>query len=242
MGRAPMGPADEPGGWTLKTKLAPQVLRGVLGLGVFALAWFALAGRTDWVQGWLVLVTFTAYVGWLSWRLARDNPDLMLERGRPGGPVESWDRVVMTIYTLGLVAQLAVSAVDSGRYGWSQVPTLVQLMGWILLVGAGWVIWHVMRINPFLSSSARLQQDRDQVVVTRGLYAHIRHPMYLSVIGAMIGLSLALGSWWSLIPGGVNVACYLYRTYREDLMLMRGLAGYSDYAQVVRSRLFPGLW
>jgi protein-S-isoprenylcysteine O-methyltransferase Ste14 len=222
--------------------LRPQIFRGLVGLIVFGAAWFGLAGRVSWVQGWLCLVIFSTFVGLLSLRLAKINPDLMRERGKPGPGVEDWDRALMTIYTVGLIAQLALIALDSGRYRWSDVPLAVQLLGCVLLVGAGAAIWQVMMTNPFLSSAARLQPDRDQKVISQGLYAFIRHPMYLSVIGALIGLSLALGSWWSLPAAAVNAACYVYRTHREDLMLMRGLPGYPEYARSVRFRLLPGVW
>jgi protein-S-isoprenylcysteine O-methyltransferase Ste14 len=34
----------------------------------------------------------------------------------------------------------------------------------------------------------------------------------------------------------------VYRTAREDRMLMQGLPGYEEYAQKVRYRLLPGIW
>jgi protein-S-isoprenylcysteine O-methyltransferase Ste14 len=40
----------------------------------------------------------------------------------------------------------------------------------------------------------------------------------------------------------VMVGLFVYRTYREDLMLVHGLAGYADYAERVRYRLLPWVW
>ena len=220
----------------------PVVLRGVLVLGLFALAWFGVAGRLDWLQGWAVLVFFTLFVGGLSWGLSQANPELMRERNRPGGTVERWDVVVLRAYYVVLVLQLAISALDSGRFHWSSVPAGFQILGWLLLGMAGAVIWRVMLENAYLSSWARLQQDRGQVVVSTGPYRWIRHPMYLGIMMAFLGMSLALASWWALLPGLINVGLFVYRTYREDEMLKEGLAGYEEYAEKVRFRLLPQIW
>jgi protein-S-isoprenylcysteine O-methyltransferase Ste14 len=214
----------------------------VLVLGAFATIWFAIAGRSTWWQGWAALLSFTAYLSVLVRRLSKSNPELVRERTQPAEKAEPWDRVVMKIYTVLLLALLTVIALDSGRYRWSSVPLAVQLAGWGLLVMAGLMVWHVMMTNAYLSSWARLQEDREQVVVEDGAYRRIRHPMYLGIIVAFLSMPLALGSWWGLIPGWVIVALFVYRTYREDLMLLKGLKGYSEYATRVRYRLLPGIW
>jgi CRISPR/Cas system CSM-associated protein Csm2 small subunit len=95
---------------------------------------------------------------------------------------------------------------------------------------------------PYLSSWARIQEDRGHVVVTEGLYRHVRHPMYLGIILGFIGIPLSLGSWWALIPSLLIATLFVYRTAREDRMLMQGLPGYEEYAQKVRYRLLPGIW
>lgn len=80
------------------------------------------------------------------------------------------------------------------------------------------------------------------MVVTEGLYGTIRHPMYLGVMIALMGMPLVLGSWWALIPGVMIVGLFVYRTHREDCMLREGLVGYAEYAENVRFRLLPGIW
>jgi protein-S-isoprenylcysteine O-methyltransferase Ste14 len=99
-----------------------------------------------------------------------------------------------------------------------------------------------MAVNAYLSSWARIQEDRGQVVVTEGLYATVRHPMYLGIAIGFAGIPLALGSWWALIPGLMIVGLFVYRTAREDRMLRQKLPGYEEYAAKVRHRLLPGIW
>jgi protein-S-isoprenylcysteine O-methyltransferase Ste14 len=229
---------DEP----LSKVMLSRVVSGILGLAVFALAWFGIAGRVNWWQGWVFLLAFIIYVSILVWRLSKVDPELVRERNLPAEKAEAWDRVVMGLYSVVLVVLLIVCALDGGRYAWSNVPLGVQMIGWILLVVAGVMVWQVMKTNAYLSSWARIQDDRGQVVVEEGLYRRIRHPMYLAIILAFLGIPLALGSWWALIPSVLIVGLFVYRTYREDQMLIEGLAGYTEYTQKVRYRLLPGIW
>jgi protein-S-isoprenylcysteine O-methyltransferase Ste14 len=223
-------------------EIRSRIVTGMLGLIVFTLLWFGIAGRVSWWQGWVFLCTFIAYVNILVWRLSKVNPNLVRERNRPASTAEAWDRVVMSIYSVILVVLLIVSALDGGRYIWSFVPLGVQLIGWILLIVAGVLVWHVMMINAYLSSWARIQEDRGQVVIKEGMYRWVRHPMYLGIILGFLGIPLVLSSWWAMIPSIVIVGLFVYRTYREDRMLIEGLAGYSEYTDKVRYRLLPGVW
>ena len=222
--------------------ILPRIVTGVIGLVAFALLWFGVAGRLTWWQGWAFLLISTAYVSILTWRLSKVNPELVLERNQPAEKAEPWDRVVMGIYTATLLILMIVAALDGGRYHWSSVPLGIQLVGWLFLAFTCLMIWHVMMTNAYLSSWARIQEDREQVVVQEGAYRYIRHPMYLGIIVAFLGIPLALGSWWAVLPSMVIVVLFVYRIFREDLMLIRGLAGYAEYTEKVRYRLLPGIW
>jgi protein-S-isoprenylcysteine O-methyltransferase Ste14 len=226
----------------LRKVILSRIVTGTLGLAVFTLAWFGIAGRVNWWQGWAFLLTFIIYVSILVRRLLKLDPALVRERNRPADKAEAWDRVVMGIYSVILVVLLIVSALDGGRYAWSTVPWGVQMIGWMLLAMAGVMVWHVMMTNTYLSSYARLQEERGQVVIQEGAYRHIRHPMYLGIIVGFLGLPLVLSSWWAMIPSAVIAGLFVYRTYREDQMLIGGLAGYAEYTTRVRYRLLPGIW
>lgn len=215
---------------------------GVLLLVVTVAGWFALAGRWDWVQGWIFVVAFSLFANGLGLWLRKADPGLFEERSRRSAPVPAWDRRVIRLHSGLFVILLVVAALDAGRFHWSRVSIPVQLAGWGGLVVAAAVIVHVFRVNPFLSSHARIQDDRGQTVVSRGLYGVIRHPMYLAVMLRELALPLALGSLWALVPGALAVALFGYRTAREDRMLREQLTGYSAYAARVPRRLLPGIW
>ena len=222
--------------------MRPRILRSLAGMGLVFAAWFLLAGRVAWPQAWAFLSVFLIPVSAFAWLLARRDPALLRERSQTPVKGEPWDRAVMRLYPILLLVLMVVVALDGGRYRWSVVPPWVQLIGWVLCAMCGTVVWHVSTKNTYLSRYARIQNDRDQVVVRDGLYGHVRHPMYLGIILLFSGLPLVLGSWWAYIPSTVIACLFVYRTHREDRMLQDGLAGYPEDAQDVRYRLVPGIW
>ncbi len=226
----------------MKKESFSRIVIGLLTLAAIAAVWFWIAGRVTWWQGWVFLLVFLLFSIILMWRISKVNPDLLRERNAPAEKAESWDRLVMGIYTGVLGLLMIVSALDGGRYGWSDIPLWIQMLGWLLLIATGAVVWNVMMTNAYLSSWARIQDDRGQVVIQDGLYRIVRHPMYLGIIAGFLGTPLVLNSWWAMIPAVVIVGLFIYRTYREDKMLMEGLVGYVEYAQKVRFRLLPGIW
>jgi protein-S-isoprenylcysteine O-methyltransferase Ste14 len=57
-----------------------------------------------------------------------------------------------------------------------------------------------------------------------------------------IGMPVALGSMWALIPGMLSCLLLILRTIWDDRTLRNELMGYGEYAQKVRYRLIPGIW
>jgi protein-S-isoprenylcysteine O-methyltransferase Ste14 len=96
--------------------------------------------------------------------------------------------------------------------------------------------------NTFLSPLVRIQADRNQRVVSTGIYGFVRHPMYLGAILMFIGAPLLLGSLYGLLAGLALTILLMARILGEEAMLDRDLKGYREYTQTVRYRLFPHLW
>jgi protein-S-isoprenylcysteine O-methyltransferase Ste14 len=91
-------------------------------------------------------------------------------------------------------------------------------------------------------ASAHIAVESGQELVSTGLYGLVRHPMYLGNVVLMVGIPLALGSYWGLlflIPG---LAVLAVRIVDEEKVLTQDLAGYPDYAQKVHYRLLPYVW
>jgi protein-S-isoprenylcysteine O-methyltransferase Ste14 len=216
-----------------------QIFVSVLLMG---LVLFLSAGRLDWPAAWIFLGSYVLVILTLGVWVIRKSPDVVNERGKIAHNAKSWDKVLMTIYTVMLLTLFAVAGLDAGRYGWSAMPIAVQVAGYIALLLAMTMTYWAMAVNPFLSTIVRIQDDRGHYVVTSGPYRYVRHPMYSAILIMWPGIALELGSWWALIPAAVIVIVFVIRTALEDKTLQAGLPGYAEYAQHTRYRLVPGVW
>jgi protein-S-isoprenylcysteine O-methyltransferase Ste14 len=222
------------------------IARTIAGALVIAAVLFGLliipAGTLDWPAAWIFTIGFLGFLLLYGVWAIRNDPSQLRERSTLGTNAKAWDKIILPLYSLVLIFLFPVCALDAVRYKATSVPTALHILGWIAIPLAGGIILWVMRTNTFASRIARIQQDRGQTVVSAGPYRCIRHPMYLGNIILFIGIPLALGSLWSLIPGGLIGLLFILRTALEDRMLKIELPGYREYASRVRYRLIPGIW
>ena len=97
-------------------------------------------------------------------------------------------------------------------------------------------------VNKFFEPTVRIQTDRGHKVIDTGPYALVRHPGYVAACLLFMGMPLALGSLWALIPAVLSCLLLVVRTILEDRTLREELSGYEEYTQRVRYRLIPGVW
>jgi protein-S-isoprenylcysteine O-methyltransferase Ste14 len=88
----------------------------------------------------------------------------------------------------------------------------------------------------------RIQVDRGHVVCDSGPYRVVRHPGYAGNILPLLGIVLALGSVWTIIPAVAALIIAVIRTALEDRTLQEELPGYREYTRRVRYRLIPGVY
>ena len=74
----------------------------------------------------------------------------------------------------------------------------------LLIIGMVGLTW-AESVNKFFEPTVRIQTDRGHKVVDTGPYAIVRHPGYVSAFLAFLGMPLALGSLWALIPAVMAV-------------------------------------
>ncbi|MFL5695012.1 MAG: methyltransferase family protein [Ktedonobacteraceae bacterium] len=98
----------------------------------------------------------------------------------------------------------------------------------------------MFRENSYGAST--IETFEDQKAISKGLYALVRHPMYMGVLVMMIGVPIALGSWWGLAVLALVIPVLIWRILDEEKLLKKDLSGYREYAQKVRYRLVPYLW
>lgn len=213
----------------------------VFGFAIYGLVLFGPAGTLRYWQAWVFLGVFTAATILPTIYLARTNPAALQRRMRGGPRAESRaaQKVIMTVLMLDLFAMMAFSALDH-RMGWSTVPVWVVLLGDVLVaVGLGLAMLVVIQ-NGYAASTIRV--ERGQQLASSGVYKFVRHPMYVGSVIMMVGMPLALGSYWGLVFVIPAVVVLVLRILDEERLLTRELPGYREYAQEVRYRLVPNVW
>jgi protein-S-isoprenylcysteine O-methyltransferase Ste14 len=91
-------------------------------------------------------------------------------------------------------------------------------------------------------AAATITVEENQPLVSTGLYGIVRHPMYSASLVMMIGMPLALGSYWALPVALIGVVPLIVRILDEEKLLRQQLAGYDDYTRQVCYRLIPLAW
>lgn len=81
----------------------------------------------------------------------------------------------------------------------------------------------------------------DGELVTHGIYAFVRHPIYLSVICASVSYSIFMGSALALIGCVILTIWFDRKAAREEAFLRAKFAEYDAYARKV-AKFFPGIY
>lgn len=213
----------------------------VIGAIVLAAMLLLAAGTFRYWQGWLFMAVFELSSIALTVYLAIYDPALLERRMRAGprAEKEKSQKIIILLVMIGFAALLVVSALDR-RFGWSSVPWLVSIGGDVLIALAFLFFFFVMRANTYGAST--IQVVEGQTVVSSGPYALVRHPMYAAALVLLIGMPLALGSWWGLLLILLLVPVLIWRLLDEERFLKKNLPGYEDYTRRVRYRLAPYIW
>ena len=220
---------------------AKVLLSATLGLVAFGATLFLPAGTFHYWQAWVFLAVF-ALSSWIpSVYLMRTNPEALERRMRVGPSAETrpLQRILITVVFIAFPAAFVVSALDY-RFGWSHVPASVSVIGDVLVaVGLG-VAMLVIIQNGY--AAANITVESGQQLVSSGLYGLVRHPMYTGNVVLMLGIPLALGSYWGLFLLLPGVLVLVLRIRDEESLLEQELAGYRYYEQKVHYRLLPYVW
>src|SRR5262245_47530101 len=148
---------------------------------------FLPAGTFDYWEAWLfIAVIFACSVVITTWLMLNDPR--LLERRLKIGPAAEKEPAQKRIVAFALLsfAGLGILSGLDHRFGWSDVPTSVVILGNILVALSYIVFYFVIRENTYAAST--IQVEEDQSVISTGPYALIRHPMYAGALLTMIGI------------------------------------------------------
>ena len=212
-----------------------------MGLMALGLILFLPAWTLNYWQAWVFLVVFSSSTTTLGVYLALKDPALLERRLNAGPAAEQTtaQKIIASLAIGGLIGVMVFSAFDH-RFGWSTVPPIVSIIGDVLVAAGLFVDLIALRENSFAGST--VQKFEGQRVISTGLYAHVRHPVYTGALIMSIGIPPALGSLWGLAFLALTIPVLAWRIFNEEALLRNDLPGYAEYLQKVRFRLVPYLW
>jgi len=162
-----------------------------------------------------------------------------LERRTKGTEKVKEQKLIQLINLPVFMAAFIVPGLDR-RFGWSDVPVEIIIITNIVILGGYLIIFNVFKQNSY--ASRIVETDKEQKVITTGLYGIVRHPMYIGVLIMYLPTPLALGSYWGLIPIALLPVALVLRILNEEKVLRENLEGYKEYCLKTRYRLIPYIW
>ncbi|MFZ1161925.1 MAG: methyltransferase [Mycobacterium sp.] len=216
-------------------------LSATLGLAAFAAMLFLPAGTFHYWQAWAFLAVFALSTWIPSVYLMRTNPAALERRMHVGPSAETrpLQRILMAVIFICFPAMFVVSALDH-RFGWSPVPASVSVIGDVLVATGLGLAMVVIIQNSY--AAANVTVEAGQRLVSSGLYGLVRHPMYTGNVFLMLGIPLALDSYWALLFVIPGVIVLILRIRDEEDLLSHELSGYREYTGKVHYRLLPYVW
>lgn len=208
---------------------------GVVLIGVLI---FLPAGTIHFPGGWLLMGILFIPMFLAGLVMMAKNPRLLRSRLN-AKEQQSEQSIVIKLSGLMFLCGFILAGLDF-RFGWSNLPGLVNVLGALLFLIAYALYAEVLRENTWLSRTIEVQEG--QSVVSTGLYGIVRHPMYAVTLLLFLSMPLVLGSVPAFVVFLAYPAIITRRIRNEEEVLERELPGYREYKQKVRWRLIPYIW
>ncbi len=238
-------PAGEPPNATRQaTGLGGKIaLRFCVFLCCYGLLVFLPAGTWHFWRAWAFLaVSFLPAVLFFL-VLAATDPETVRRRLENKEPVDL-QRNLIRYFQVVFVAVLALPGLDH-RFGWT-ARLAGPIPGWLSLIADGFALAGMMlafwtvQVNRFAARTIRVEAGQE--VISTGPYRWVRHPMYSGSILFVLAMPIALGSLVASPFFALLIPFYVVRLLNEEKLLVKDLAGYSDFCQRTRYRLVPFVW
>lgn len=193
-----------------------------------------------WHAWWYIALVAVSVVAITIW-LARYDREL-LERRMSVGPAAEKERsqkIIMTFASIAFAGMYVLSAFDY-RFEWSSVPPYMVEIGMLMTAAGFGIVFFTFKENSYTSGTIGVEQD--QQIIVSGPYSVVRHPMYLGGLVLLLGTPIALSSWWGELMFVPLLATIVWRLLEEEKLLDQKLRGYTQYRNLVRYRLIPGIF
>lgn len=222
--------------------LALRTIRSsIFGIASLLALTFIPAGTINYWQGWAYVATWIIVGSAYTVYVAKHDPALLKRRTEAGisHEKEPAQKVVICFLFAAFFLLCVLPPLDY-RFRWSHMPWYVSVFGDVLVAISFYIFYLVSKVNTYAAANVRVEEG--QKVISTGVYAFVRHPMYFGTLFLLVGIALALGSWWSLLLIPLFLPILYFRIANEEKVLARDLQGYTDYMREVRYRLIPYIW
>ncbi|MDR0247442.1 MAG: DUF1295 domain-containing protein [Burkholderiales bacterium] len=117
---------------------------------------------------------------------------------------------------------------------WGSIPAIAA---YALLIAAGLLFLWVLRHNRLNNFNAHPKPPQGNRLVTSGPYRFIRHPMYLALLLAMLGIVLLYSEPWRWLALAALATVLHFKARLEERFLCARFPEYSDYKARTKSIL-----
>lgn len=211
-------------------------LLAIMGALIFLPAW-----TVNYLQAWLYLLTFAISTILITIYLFINDQKLLERRLNAGSAAEKEksQKTIQTIASVFFCLIYIIAGIDR-HYNWSNIPMYISILANVFVMLGFFMVFLVFKENSY--TSAIIEVDKDQKVISTGMYAIVRHPMYSGAILMLIASSIALGSYWALLSVAALSFSIIARLLNEEKFLTKNLSGYDEYCEKVRYHLIPFIW
>jgi protein-S-isoprenylcysteine O-methyltransferase Ste14 len=208
----------------------------IIGVFLFLPAW-----TLDYWQAWVYLFVFSGSCAIVTLYFLKHDTELIKRRVKAGPTAEKekTQKVIQSLANVAFILGILLPGLDH-RFQWSQVPVSLVLTSDVIVLLGFIAVFLVFKENTY--TSAIVEVDPDQKVISTGPYRFVRHPMYAGALVMFLFTPVALGSFWGVLGAFPLIVLIIFRLLDEERFLAEHLSGYKEYCNTTRYRLIPRIW
>ena len=223
------------------SKLAFKYLLRLLIQKLLALAFFLVGSKgffDNFIMGYFLYIIALTFL--IVMYLNKVNPNILERRNEINENTPISDKILLFLFWI--INFFGVYLAAGIFYHSKTLDLFTYSVGLFVIMVASLISTMALKINPFLENTSYIQSDKNQYVVTEGVYKIVRHPTYFGSMLTALGVALIFQSIPVFVVMIIIWIILVIRTYLEDKMLMENLSGYQEYADKVKDRLIPFMW